>query len=220
MSYKIIPALAFSLSLGTAAVAQTMDTDIEAGAETGLAAELPAGWEGEIAEAFFEDEELGALRDESDVRANFEDLDEIQQAQVRAHCLAIDTAAADLPATPDIETEPGADVAQQPDLDDDFDDTAGADLDTATPDTGMETAQEPDLDDLGDTAAADLETPDTAVEPGADVAQEPDLDDEFGDTAAEADIDTGIDDMETGAVDPATGPHHASLAQICEWIDE
>jgi hypothetical protein len=192
MSYKIIPALAFSLSLGTAAVAQTMDTDIEAGAEAGLAAELPAGWEGEIAGAFFEDEELGILRDESEARANFEALGEEQQAQVRAHCATVDTAAADLPPTPDIETEPGADVAQ-----------------------------EPDLDDLGDSAAADLETaPDTEVEPGAEMAQEPDLDDDFDDTAAEAEIDTDIDDIETGAVDPATGPHHASLVQICEWIDE
>ena len=63
MKTTILTALAFSLSLGTAAVAQTtMDTDTEYGAG------MPAGWDSEISEALFEDAELGVLHSEADVR--------------------------------------------------------------------------------------------------------------------------------------------------------
>lgn len=98
MTYKLLVAAALSLGLGTAiAVAQTDTIEPEAGAvpDAAVGSELPAGWDGAIGDAFFADPELGTLRSEEEVRANWEALSEEQQAQVRSHCDTFDTAAAD-----------------------------------------------------------------------------------------------------------------------------
>lgn len=180
MKTKIITALAFSLSLGTAALAQTtMDAD------TGFDAGMPAGWEGEISEALFEDAELGVLHSEADVRDNFEGLSPDQQAMIRSHCALVDTAAHDAGTD---------DLAQG--LDSDHDDevadlglnediqTSATDLDLEDlePAADLETAADLDAEEEIETGAADLEG---------------DLD-----TDTTADIGTGIDDeIQTGAAD-------------------
>jgi hypothetical protein len=179
MKTRIITALAFSLSLGTAAVAQTtMETDAEYGAG------MPAGWEGEISEALFEDAELGVLHSEADVRDNFEGLGPDQQAMIRSHCALVDTAAYDA----------GSDDLAQ-DIDSDLDDDVA--------DLGLNEEIETGATDLEDLEpAADLETAETDA--GVDEEFETGAADLEGDleTDTAADLDAGIDEeIETGAVD-------------------
>lgn len=225
MKTRIITALAFSLSLGTAAVAQTsMDTDAEYGAG------MPAGWEGEISEALFEDAELGVLHSEADVRDNFEGLGPDQQAMIRSHCALVDTAAYDA----------GADDLAQ-DLDSDLDDdvadlglneeieTGATDLEDLEPAADLETAQtDAGVDGEFETGAADLETEietdtaagtsldeeietgatigstsdiETDVETGTEMGATSDLDSEFETGEAELGVDSEIETGATGAMD-------------------
>ena len=182
MKTRILTALAFSLSLGTAAVAQTtMDTDTDYGAG------MPAGWDGEISEALFEDAELGVLHSEADVRDNFEGLSPDQQAMIRSHCALVDTAAYDA----------GTDDLAQ-DLDSDRDDDVA--------DLGLNEEIETGATDLEDLEpAADLETAETDA--GDDEEIETGAADLEGDleTDTAADLDTGIDEeIETGAADIET----------------
>ena len=177
MKTRILTALAFSLSLGTAAVAQTtMDTD------TGYDAGLPAGWEGEISEALFEDAELGVLHSEADVRDNFEGLSPDQQAMIRSHCALVDTAAYDSGTddlAQDLDSDRDEDVADLG-LNEEIE-TGATDLEDLEPAADLETA-ETDAGDEFETGAADLEG-----DLGTDTA---------------ADLDTGIDEeIETGAAD-------------------
>lgn len=98
MTYKLIAAATFSLGLCTAiAMAQTDTTMPDTGAapDTAAGSQLPSGWDGAIGDAFFADSELGTLRSEDEVRANWETLTDEQQAQVRSHCATVDMAAAD-----------------------------------------------------------------------------------------------------------------------------
>ena len=104
MIYKLFVAAALSLGLGTAvAVAQTDSAQPGASAvpDTTASPQLPAGWDGAIGDAFFADPAQGTLRSEEEVRANWGMLSDEQQAQVRAHCATIDTAAADAPEPTD-----------------------------------------------------------------------------------------------------------------------
>lgn len=232
MKTRIIAAAAFSLSLGTAAMAQTTDM------ETGYGAGMPAGWEGEISEALFEDAESGVLHSEADVRDNFEGLSPDQQAMIRSHCALVDTAGT---------TGYGAgtgDLAQ--DLDSDLDDDV-ADLDTdAEIETGAaefdaevetETAAGTSLNDEIETGATVGSTSDveTDVERGTDVGATSDLDSEFetdeADLGIDSEIETGatsttdVDEFETetevsqdmdGMGDAQIT---ASVEQVCGWIN-
>lgn len=113
MTYKLLVAAALSLGLGTAvAMAQTDTIEPEAGAAPDATAgsQLPMGWDGAIGDAFFADPELGTLRSQEEVSANWETLTDEQQAQVRAHCDTVDTAAADTMEAPADDTTAGADV--------------------------------------------------------------------------------------------------------------
>jgi hypothetical protein len=97
MAYKLLLATAVSLGLGTGmALAQSTTTAPSVGAtpDSSASAQLPAGWEGAIGDAFFSDTDSGTLRSEEEVRANFNSLSAEQQAQVRSHCETLDTAAA------------------------------------------------------------------------------------------------------------------------------
>jgi hypothetical protein len=204
MKTRIITALAFSLSLGTAAIAQTtMDTETEFNVGAGI----PMEWEGEIGEAFFEDEELGILRTESDIRANFDELTIEQQAMVRAHCAQVEMAAADFDADLDAGA---AEVTQYLDLDDELDETT-ADLDVERDiETGAAApGTTPELDDEFDTGAADV---DTDIETGATT---PGVDGEF---ETEAELTQDLDQMPgDGTMDAQI---EASIEQLCAWIDE
>lgn len=98
MTYKFLVAAALSLGLGTAiAAAQTGATLPSAGASA-PASQLPMGWDGAIGDAFFADRELGTLRSQQEVTANWQALTAEQQAQVRTDCDTVDKAGA---ATPD-----------------------------------------------------------------------------------------------------------------------
>lgn len=97
MTYKLLVAATLSLGLGTAvAMAQTDNAQPEAGATSDSAAstQLPSGWDGAIGDAFFSDTQQGTLRSQDEITANWETLTDEQQAQVRADCDTIDTAAA------------------------------------------------------------------------------------------------------------------------------
>jgi hypothetical protein len=101
MNTKLLAAAAMSLCLGaTGALAQTTTgtagtaatgTAGTVGATAGMTAQMhtqmPADWEGDIADAFYTDTEAGTLRDdEDDMRTRFDDLDEDHQARVRDYC--------------------------------------------------------------------------------------------------------------------------------------
>lgn len=85
--HKLLLAASLSLGLATAAAAQT-SSDPALGGPNGL----PVGWDGAIGEAFFSDTQSGTLRSEAEARANWDTLSSEQQAQVRAHCVSVDTA--------------------------------------------------------------------------------------------------------------------------------
>lgn len=94
MTPKLLVAAALSLGLGTGiALAQDDLTQPDTSPPTG--ATLPMGWEGPIGDAFFSDPATGTLRTEEEVRANWQGLTDEQQAEVRAHCATVDTAAAE-----------------------------------------------------------------------------------------------------------------------------
>lgn len=222
MKTRIIAAAAFSLSLGTAAMAQTTDM------ETGYGAGMPAGWEGEISEALFEDGDTGVLRSEAEVRDNFEELSPDQQAMIRSHCALVDTAGT-------TGYRAGTDDLAQ-DLDTDLDDDL-ADLDTDTEiemgATEMDGDRDDDLADLDldeeietgatefddevetDTAAGtslddEIETGatigstsdvDTGVERGTDMGATSDLDSEFETGEADPGVDSEIETGATGTTD-------------------
>lgn len=96
MTYKLLAAAAFSLALGTAAIAQTGGTAAPGGGVSGPAdvnSAMPSGWDDTIGDAFFSDRELGTLRSQEEISANWNNLSEEQQAQVRSHCDTMDTAA-------------------------------------------------------------------------------------------------------------------------------
>jgi len=226
MRTRIIAAAAFSLSLGTAAMAQTTDM------ETGYGAGMPAGWEGEISEALFEDAETGVLRSEADVRDNFEGLGPDQQAMIRSHCALVDTAGAtgydagtgDL--AQDLDTDLDDDVA---DLDTDAEiETGAADMDGDLDDGLDDDLADLDVDEEIETGAADLDTEvetdtaagtsldeeietgaaiggtsdvDTDVERGADMGATSDLDSEFETGEADLGVDSEIETGATGTTD-------------------
>lgn len=87
--HKLLLAASLSLGLATAAVAQT-STDPAIGG----AGNLPMGWDGAIGDAFYSDTQAGTLRSEDEARANWDTLSSEQQAQVRSHCVSVDTAGA------------------------------------------------------------------------------------------------------------------------------
>lgn len=205
MKSTTITALAFSLSLGTAAFAQTtMDAQSDLQAGTGM----PMEWEGEIGEAFFEDSERGVLRAESEIRSNFDELTIEQQAMVRAHCAQVDMAAADFDA--DLDTAPASETAQDLDLDDDSGDVASdLEMDTEIETGAAAPGTTPELDDEFDTGDAGV---DADIETGATT---PGMDDEFEtETEFSQDLDEGAGD---GMMDAQI---EASIEQLCAWIDE
>ena len=96
MTPKFLIAAALSLGLGTGfAMAQNDVIQPDASPAPGSETTLPMGWEGPIGDAFFSDPATGTLRTEEEVRANWQGLTDEQQAEVRAHCATIDTAAAE-----------------------------------------------------------------------------------------------------------------------------
>jgi len=109
MTFKLLAAIALSLGLGTAvALAQTDPIQPETGATTDSGATLPPGWEGALGDAFFSDPTTGTLRSQDEVQANWQNLTEEQQAQVRAHCETTATAGADTGAAADDEVTTGS----------------------------------------------------------------------------------------------------------------
>ncbi|MCO5156770.1 MAG: hypothetical protein M9945_08455 [Aquamicrobium sp.] len=103
MTPKLLIAAALSLGLGTGfAMAQNDVIQPDASPAPGSETTLPMGWEGPIGDAFFADPATGTLRTEDEVRANWQGLTEEQQAEVRAYCATVDTAAA---APPDQMTD-------------------------------------------------------------------------------------------------------------------
>lgn len=93
MTYKLLVAAALSLGLGSAvAMAQTEPAETETAPGVTASPQLPAEWEGPIADAFFSDQETGTLRPQDEVQSNWEALTDEQQAQVRADCAKMDTA--------------------------------------------------------------------------------------------------------------------------------
>jgi hypothetical protein len=91
MTYKLLAVAAITLSLGsTSALAQTA-TETTGTAATGTAAtgmqdRMPVEWEGAVGDAFYEDTELGTLRDEDDMRASWDDLGDDDREAVRDYC--------------------------------------------------------------------------------------------------------------------------------------
>jgi predicted Fe-S protein YdhL (DUF1289 family) len=132
MNKRILLAAAVSAGICSAAFAQTTP-DTAAGA---MGPGLPTTWEGPIADAFFDDVDAGTLRTDDELRSNWQNLTDEQQAQVRAHCLTVDTAAA-APAdtdttaatTPSAGTDAGTTAATTPGTSADTDTTAS----TTTP---------------------------------------------------------------------------------------
>lgn len=94
MIRKLLIASALTLGFGAAtAIAQTAPTQPETGAAAPSAeAGMPMGWEGPIGDAFFSDPAAGTLRGEAEIRANWEGLSDEQKAEVRSHCVTVDTA--------------------------------------------------------------------------------------------------------------------------------
>ncbi len=106
MTPKLLIAAALSLGLGTGfAMAQNDVIQPDASPAPGSETTLPMGWEGPIGDAFFADPATGTLRTEDEVRANWQGLTEEQQAEVRAYCATVDTAAA---APPDDQMTTGS----------------------------------------------------------------------------------------------------------------
>lgn len=84
-----IQALAFLVALGLAPSARAQ-TEVNDGAAIG------PNWSGLIAEAFFSDSEMTALRPDAELRANWEALPETDRAQVRRDCAAMIADAEDI----------------------------------------------------------------------------------------------------------------------------
>lgn len=233
MNSRIIAAVALSLSFGTAAVAQTsLET------ETGYNAGMPTGWEGDISEALFEDQELGTLRQEADVRTNFQELGPDQQAMVRSHCALVDTASSGYGADSNTVAQ-GIDA----DVEDDVADL-GTDGQVETGSADLDDGLEPETAQMGTSLNDEIETGatvgstsdiDTDVDRGTDVGATSDLDSDFETGAVEPGVDTEI---ETGAADIETETEftqdtdigvsgdgtmdaqiEASIEQACAWID-
>lgn len=206
MTYRILAAATLSLGLGTAvAMAQTTTVQPDAGAapDAGMQTTLPMGWDDAVGDAFFSDADLGTLRSQDEVQANWNDLSEAQQAQVRAHCATIDTAAADMAPAGDL-TDGAAPAGDTTALaDEPADTTAGAMTDDAA-----------GTDDLAGDTTADALTDEPV---GSDSLA--------GDTTADSltdDTTTGAieDDTTTGAIGSDDAIQTASIEQICDWIDE
>lgn len=89
------------------------------------------------------------------------------------------------------------------------DTTASAPDDAAE---GADTAAGMPTDDMDeDDVAADLGTDDTVTDPGAS---------DPSDMAEAPDDDPGVDDEATASIDDNEGAdQHASIAQLCEWVD-
>lgn len=96
MTHKILVAAALAFGLGTAvAVAQTNPSQPEGASDMMTTnPQLPTGWDGAIADAFFADPQMGTLHSQAEVQTNWQALDDAQQAQVRADCATMDTAGA------------------------------------------------------------------------------------------------------------------------------
>jgi hypothetical protein len=97
MTRKLLIATALTLGFGAAtAMAQTTTpAQPETGAASpGMQNTLPSGWEGAIGDAFFTDTAAGTLRSEGEIRANWEGLNDDQQAQVRSDCSTVASAGA------------------------------------------------------------------------------------------------------------------------------
>lgn len=92
MTYKLIAALALSLGLGTAAIAQTNPEGSTLPAGQGNAPTVPS-WDASISDAFFVNVTEGTLRSEEEIRTNWGGLSAEQQAQVRADCDTMTTTA-------------------------------------------------------------------------------------------------------------------------------
>ena len=95
MIRKLVIASALTFGFGAAtAIAQTTPAQPETGAAGPSTQEtLPMGWDGAIGDAFFTDAAAGTLRSEAEIRTNWDGLTDAQQAQVRADCANVDTAA-------------------------------------------------------------------------------------------------------------------------------
>lgn len=96
MTYKLLAVAAITLSLGSTSALAQAATDTTTGtaaagtaatgAATGMHDRMPMEWEGAVGDAFYEDTELGTLRDEDDMRASWEDLGDDDREAVRDYC--------------------------------------------------------------------------------------------------------------------------------------
>lgn len=95
MTHKILVAAALAFGLGTAmAAAQTDPAQPGGAADITTNQQLPSGWDGAIADAFFSDSQMGTLRSQSEIQTNWQELNAEQQAKVRSDCASMDTAGA------------------------------------------------------------------------------------------------------------------------------
>jgi len=118
MTYKLLAVAAITLSLGSTSALAQAATDTTGTAATGTAAtgahdRMPMEWEGAVGDAFYEDTELGTLRGEDDMRANWEDLDDDDREAVRDYCerfAMMDEAETDAAAETETDTTGTADT--------------------------------------------------------------------------------------------------------------
>ncbi|WP_170314756.1 hypothetical protein [Aquibium carbonis] len=94
MKTRLLTATAAALILCAPAFAQTATTTDAANSSASMSSAMPQGWNDEIGNAFFSDSELGTLRSDDEISANWNDLSSEQQAQVTTYCATIDTASA------------------------------------------------------------------------------------------------------------------------------
>jgi hypothetical protein len=104
MLNKLMLATALSLSLGTAAIAQTSisdtsmtATDPATGTET--AADFGKDWDPAVSGAFYTDDTRTTLRTESEIQSNWKNLSAQQQAQIRTECEGYMAASAGMKTT-------------------------------------------------------------------------------------------------------------------------
>jgi len=89
MTYKLLAIATMSLSLGSTSV-------LAQAAQTGTVGQgmqydtMPMEWEGDIEDAFYSDPDLAILRDEEEMRENWDDLDDEDRDTVRDFCERFD----------------------------------------------------------------------------------------------------------------------------------
>jgi hypothetical protein len=219
MSYRIVAALALSLGLSTAALAQT-DTTTGGAAGAGGEVMLPAEWQGDIASALFSDPQAGTLKSEEEIRSGWGSLSADQQAQVRSECethmAAAGTGTDTMTGGASTDTTAGAATSTD-------DTTAGASTDTtagASTDTTAGASTDTTAGASTDTTAG--ASTDTTAGASTDTAASTDTDtDDQMQTGATTGTDTtagASGTATTGAADEPITIAEADMTQLCTTI--